>query len=44
MSLKPNAETSLLGFAEVQLTFNSIETIPYHNASAAFFSRLRSNS
>ena len=36
MSLKPNAEASLLGFAEVPLTFNSVETIPYPNASAAF--------
>jgi len=38
MSLKPNAEASSLGFAEVPLIFNSVETIPYPNASAAFFS------
>ena len=36
MSRKPNAESSSLGYAEVPLTFNSVETIPSLNASAAF--------
>ena len=36
MSRKPNAETSSLGYAEAQLTFNSVETVPNLNASAAF--------
>ena len=36
MSRKPNAESSLLGYAEVPLTFNSVETIANLNASAAF--------
>ena len=36
MSRKPNAEASSLGYAEVPLTFNSVETIPNLNASAAF--------
>ena len=38
MSRKPNAEASSLGYAEVPLTFNSVETIPNLKASAAFFS------
>lgn len=38
MSRKPNAEASSLASAEVPLTFNSVETIPNLNASAAFFS------
>ena len=38
MSRKPNAEASSLGYAEVPLTFNSVETIANLNASAAFFS------
>ena len=38
MSRKPNAESSPLGYAEVPLTFNSVETIANLNASAAFFS------
>jgi len=37
MSRKPNAEASSLGYAEVPLTFNSVETIPNLKASAAFF-------
>ena len=36
MSRKPNAEASSLGYAEVPLTFNSVETIPNLKASAAF--------
>ena len=36
MSRKPNAESSSLGYVEVPLTFNSVETIPNLNASAAF--------
>ncbi len=32
MSRKPNAEASSLGYAEVPLTFNSVETIPSLNA------------
>ena len=36
MSSKPNAEASLLDYAEVPLTFNSVETIANLNASAAF--------
>ena len=36
MSRKPNAEASSLGYAEVPLTFNSVETIANLNASAAF--------
>ena len=35
MSFKPNAEPSSLGYAEVPLTFNSVETIANLNASAA---------
>ena len=35
MSRKPNAESSSLGYAEVPLTFNSVETIANLNASAA---------
>ena len=36
MSSKPNAEASSLDYAEAPLTFNSVETIPVLNASAAF--------
>ena len=36
MSSKPNAEASLLDYAEAPLTFNSVETIPALNASPAF--------
>lgn len=36
MSRKPNAESSSLGYAEVPLAFNSVETIANLNASAAF--------
>jgi len=36
MSSKPNAEASSLDYAEGPLTFNSVETIPELNASAAF--------
>ena len=36
MSSKPNAEASVLDYAEAPLTFNSVETIPNLNASAAF--------
>ena len=36
MSRKPNAEASSLDYAEALLTFNSFETIPNLNASAAF--------
>ena len=36
MSSKPNAEASSLDYAEAPLTFNSVETIPELNASAAF--------
>ncbi len=36
MSSKPNAEASLLDYAEAPLTFNSVDTIPVLNASAAF--------
>ena len=36
MSSKPNAEASSLGYAEVPLTFNSVETFPNLKASAAF--------
>ena len=36
MSRKPRAEASSLDYAEAKLTFNSVETIPNLNASAAF--------
>ena len=36
MSSKPSAEVSSLDYAEAPLTFNSVETIPVLNASAAF--------
>ena len=36
MSSKPNAEASLLDYTEAPLTFNSVETIPALNVSAAF--------
>jgi len=36
MSCEPRAEASSLDYAEVPLTFNSVETIPNLNASAAF--------
>ena len=36
MSCEPRAEASSLDYAEVKLTFNSVETIPHLNASAAF--------
>ncbi len=36
MSSKPNAEVSSFDYAEAPLTFNSVETIPVLNASAAF--------
>jgi hypothetical protein len=36
MSCKPNAGPSSIGYAEVPLTFNSVETIANLNASAAF--------
>ena len=36
MSSKPKAEASSLDYAEAPLTFNSVETIPVLNASAAF--------
>ena len=36
MSSKPNAEANSLDYAEAPLTFNSVETIPVLNASAAF--------
>ena len=36
MSRKPRAEASSLDYAEAKLTFNSVETIPSLNASAAF--------
>lgn len=36
MSSKPNAEASSLDYAEAPLKFNSVETIPVLNASAAF--------
>ncbi len=35
MSSKPSAEVSSLDYAEAPLTFNSVETIPVLNASAA---------
>ena len=38
MSREPRAEASSLDYAEAKLTFNSVETIPSLNASAAFFS------
>ena len=36
MSCKPNTELSSIGYAEVRLTFNSVETIANLNAFAAF--------
>ena len=36
MSREPRAEASSLDYAEAKLTFNSVETIPNLNASAAF--------
>ena len=36
MSSKPNAEASLLDYAEAPLTFNSVETITVLNALSAF--------
>ena len=36
MSRKPNAETNSFDYAEAPQTFNSVETIPNLNASAAF--------
>ena len=36
MSRKPNAKASSLDYAEASLTFNSVETIPNLNASAAY--------
>ena len=41
MSRKPNAEASSLGYAEVPLTFNSVETIHNFKASAAFLRATR---
>ena len=38
MSREPRAEASSLDYAEAKLTFNSVETVPNLNASAAFFS------
>ena len=38
MSRELRAETNSLDYAESKLTFNSVETIPSLNASAAFFS------
>ena len=38
MSREPRAEASSLNYAEAKLTFNSVETVPNLNASAAFFS------
>ena len=37
MSREPRAEASSLDYAEAKLTFNSVETVPNLNASAAFF-------
>ena len=36
MSSKPNAEASSLDYVKAPLTFNSVETLPVLNASAAF--------
>ncbi len=36
MSREPRAEARSLDYAEAKLTFNSVETIPSLNASAAF--------
>ena len=35
MSRKPNTEANSLDYAEAPLTFNSVETIPNHTATAA---------
>ena len=38
ISREPKEEACSLDYAEAKLTFNSVETIPSLNASAAFFS------